>query len=452
MVSEVCIPTRERGNEVTKTLVPKLRFPEFRDAGEWREDTFGGAATFINGRAYKQDELLEQGKYRVLRVGNFFTNKEWYYSDLELEENKYCDNGDLLYAWSASFAPRIWRGEKVIYHYHIWKVIEKSGADKKFLFILLEYETERMKSQSANGLGLLHITKGTIEGWETHFPGLREQQKIADCLSSLDELITAHSQKHAALKAHKKGLMQQLFPAEGDDCMDAGGRATQDAKAGTAPKLRFPEFQEAGEWEEKSLGDVCFHFKGFAFKSIYYTASGRRVVRVSDMGFDYIKNETSAIYIKEDKANLYEKWKLVKDDLIITTVGSKPPVYDSLVGRTIVVELKDEGSLLNQNAVCLRANKNIEQGFLNVLFKREEYISFIESIIRGNANQGSIALVDLFKYIILRPKPKEQQKIADCLSSLDDLITAQAKKIDSLKAHKKGLMQQLFPAVDEVNA
>jgi len=99
---------------MSRRFVPKLRFPAFRDAGEWKSTTFGAAAAFINGKAYKQEELLDQGKYRVLRVGNFFTNKEWYFSDLELEENKYCDSGDLLYAWSASFGPRIWTGEKVI--------------------------------------------------------------------------------------------------------------------------------------------------------------------------------------------------------------------------------------------------------------------------------------------------------------------------------------------------
>jgi len=192
--------------------VPRLRFPEFRDAGEWVATTLGNIATFINGRAYKQKELLEQGKYRVLRVGNFFSNKEWYYSDLELDEDKYCDDGDLLYAWSASFGPRIWRGEKVIYHYHIWKVLEKEGVDKNFLLILLDYETEKMKESSANGLGLLHITKTTIEGWECEIPEVEEQQKIADCLSSLDALITAQGKKIDALKAHKKGLMQQLFP------------------------------------------------------------------------------------------------------------------------------------------------------------------------------------------------------------------------------------------------
>jgi type I restriction enzyme S subunit len=193
--------------------VPRLRFPEFRDAGEWEENTLGEVARFINGKAYKQNELLESGKYRVLRVGNFFSNNNWYYSDLELDEDKYCDDGDLLYAWSASFGPRIWKGEKVIYHYHIWKVEEKTGVNRNFLFIVLDHETERMKSNSANGMGLLHITKSTIESWKCAVPDPEEQKKIADCLSSLDALIAAHSEKLDALKTHKKGLMQQLFPS-----------------------------------------------------------------------------------------------------------------------------------------------------------------------------------------------------------------------------------------------
>jgi type I restriction enzyme, S subunit len=195
---------------------PRLRFPEFRNAGEWAKMTFGQAATFYNGRAYKQEELLESGKYPVLRVGNFFTNNSWYYSDLELDDTKYCDNGDLLYAWSASFGPRVWRGAKVIYHYHIWKVEEHRGVDRQFLFITLENETERMKSKSANGLGLLHITKGTIEGWETSFPSPAEQRRIASFLSALDTQITAETQKLETLKTHKKGLMQQLFPSPED--------------------------------------------------------------------------------------------------------------------------------------------------------------------------------------------------------------------------------------------
>jgi len=193
--------------------VPKYRFKEFEKDGEWVKTKLGDSAIFINGRAYKQEELLETGKYRVLRVGNFFTNNNWYYSDLELEENKYCEDGDLLYAWSASFGPRVWRGEKVIYHYHIWKILPSESISNDFLFVLLDNETERMKTQNANGFALLHITKGTIENWECKIPKSKiEQQKIASCLSSLDALITAQTERIEQLKLHKKGLMQGLFP------------------------------------------------------------------------------------------------------------------------------------------------------------------------------------------------------------------------------------------------
>ncbi|PJI97658.1 type I restriction enzyme S subunit [Acidovorax sp. 69] len=195
---------------------PRLRFPEFRDSGKWKKMTLGSAANFYNGRAYKQEELLEAGKYKVLRVGNFFTNNNWYHSNLELDETKYCEDGDLLYAWSASFGPRVWRGEKTIYHYHIWKVVEQPSIDKQFLFIVLEHETERMKAKTTNGLGIMHITKGAIESWESAFPDVAEQRKIAERLVNLDISISSEARKLEFLAEHKKGLMQQLFPSIDD--------------------------------------------------------------------------------------------------------------------------------------------------------------------------------------------------------------------------------------------
>lgn len=194
--------------------VPRLRFPEFREAGEWESKRLGDVAKFFNGRAYKQEELLASGKYKVLRVGNFFSNGNWYYSDLELEASKYCVNGDLLFAWSASFGPRIWSEGKAIFHYHIWKVVDnKEEIAKNFLFQYLEAQTEKMKQASSSGATMLHITKESIENWQIKLPTLTEQKIVADVLSSLCSLINAQTQKLEALKAHKKGLMQGLFPA-----------------------------------------------------------------------------------------------------------------------------------------------------------------------------------------------------------------------------------------------
>lgn len=104
----------------------------------WEEKVLGNVCTLLNGRAYKKDEMPDSGKHPLLRVGNFFSNRDWYYSDLELDPEKHCDSGDLLYAWSASFGPRIWEGGKAIYHYHIWKVTRtKPMRASAFFYIFL---------------------------------------------------------------------------------------------------------------------------------------------------------------------------------------------------------------------------------------------------------------------------------------------------------------------------
>ncbi|MBK6544288.1 MAG: restriction endonuclease subunit S [Saprospiraceae bacterium] len=149
----------------------------------WELKKMNEVCELVNGRAYKQNELLKKGKYRVLRVGNFFTNKEWYYSDLELPENKYCDYGDLLYAWSASFGPRIWNEEKVIYHYHIWKVIpNENRVTKDFLYKLLEWDVEKIKEDHGTGTTMMHVGKGSMDERMLPIPSLPEQKRIVAIL------------------------------------------------------------------------------------------------------------------------------------------------------------------------------------------------------------------------------------------------------------------------------
>ena len=144
----------------------------------------------INGRAYSQPELLNEGKYRVLRVGNFFSNDSWYYSDLELESKYYCQKGDLLYAWSASFGPHIWGEEKVIYHYHIWKMDCSNGLHKKFMYYWLQ--SEDMKRQAfinLHGATMAHLTKALMETLLVPLPPLSEQQRIVSILDTFEASI-----------------------------------------------------------------------------------------------------------------------------------------------------------------------------------------------------------------------------------------------------------------------
>ncbi|QFQ11753.1 restriction endonuclease subunit S [Pseudoprevotella muciniphila] len=153
----------------------------------WEIKKLEEVSTLINGRAYKQDELLDEGKYKVLRVGNFFTNSNYYYSDLELEDNKYCDNGDLLFAWSASFGAFIWNGEKVIYHYHIWKVMfDEEQLNKMFYCYLLNTMTNTFMND-VHGIGMVHLTKHGMEQYNLPLPPLHLQQQFAKKIEAIEK-------------------------------------------------------------------------------------------------------------------------------------------------------------------------------------------------------------------------------------------------------------------------
>ena len=191
------------------SLYPEIRFAGFTDP--WEQRKLGEVAHFINGRAYSQNELLSSGKYPVLRVGNFYTNDSWYYSNLELEDKNYAYEGDLLYTWSATFGPHIWHGNKVIYHYHIWKVQLEAAFEKLFAFQLLERDKERILSDK-NGSTMVHITKIGIENTSVLMPcSVIEQRQIGAFLDRLDSLITLHQRKLELLRNIKKSMLDKMF-------------------------------------------------------------------------------------------------------------------------------------------------------------------------------------------------------------------------------------------------
>ncbi|MCX2455673.1 restriction endonuclease subunit S [Lacticaseibacillus nasuensis] len=187
---------------------PQLRFKGFTDP--WEKRTLGEIATFLNGRAYKQSELLDKGKYRVLRVGNFGTNTQWYYSDLELGEKFYANPGDLLYTWATAFGPHIWDGEKVIYHYHIWKIEVSAKLDKQFTLWMLEADKAKLTANT-NGSTMIHVTKGEMESKEVEIPSIKEQTKIGTLLNELDNLIAVNQRKVELLKKLKQAYLQKMF-------------------------------------------------------------------------------------------------------------------------------------------------------------------------------------------------------------------------------------------------
>ena len=165
--------------------------PHIRIQTDWPMVELSKVARLINGRSFKQEELLSNGPTPVLRVGNLFSNRSWYYSDLELDENKYCNEGDLLYAWSASFGPRIWEGPRAIFHYHIWKIETSAEIEKKFLFHILEADSERIKMEG-NGIAMMHATKRGMEQWMVPLPALAVQQQIVAEIEAEESLVAVN--------------------------------------------------------------------------------------------------------------------------------------------------------------------------------------------------------------------------------------------------------------------
>jgi type I restriction enzyme S subunit len=205
--------------------------------------------------------------------------------------------------------------------------------------------------------------------------------------------------------------------------------------------LRFNGFD--GEWETCLLSDVTKYIKGYAFKSEDYQDNGVRIIRVSDLSSDRIKNDVEKVYIDEIKSKIYDKYKLRKGNIVVTTVGSKPEMLESAVGRGIFICNANEG-LLNQNMLKFENIKNVDNGFIIGLINTKRYQQYMKSIARGNANQANITVVDLLQYEISFPTLPEQQKIASFLSAVDEKIQQLSSKKELLEQYKKGIMQQLF--------
>lgn len=209
-----------------KLVDPSLTEISFDLPRGWADARFADLVRVVNGRAYKKPELLSEGT-PVLRVGNLFTSDHWYYSDLELEDDKYCDKGDLIYAWSASFGPFIWDGPRVIYHYHIWKLplFSEEYLSKRYIFLYLQQKTREIKD-AGHGVSMIHMTKEKMEQLAVPLPPLAEQHRI---VAKVDELMALCDRLEAALttadttrtRLLEALLHEALEPATDTDTLDA---------------------------------------------------------------------------------------------------------------------------------------------------------------------------------------------------------------------------------------
>lgn len=421
--------------EATPALVPKLRFPEFREAEAWKPVSLQEASTPVTERvgerkltpvsisagigfvpqAEKFGRDISGNQYQLytlVRDGDFVFNKG---NSLKFPQG--CVY--LLQGWGQVAAPNVFICFRL-----------KDGYSNGFFQNCFEQnqhgrQLKRHITSGARSNGLLNISKETFFGVEIPTPLPAEQQKIAECLSSVDELMAAQARKVDALKSHKKGLMQQLFPREGE----------------TQPRLRFPEFQNAGEWEKTTIGALGnFYYGKSAPKWSLEDEAPTPCVRYGELytKFGPIITETYSRTNIDPTTLRFSKG----GEILVPRVGEKPedfgkcccylPLKGIAIGEMISVFETDQHPL-----------------FYTYYF-RHLYRQFAR-VVEGQ-NVKNLYYAVLQPLAICRPPLPEQQRIAACLSSLDTLISAEAQRLEALKTHKKGLMQQLFPSPEEVEA
>lgn len=364
---------------------------------DWSWIPLGHVATLLNGRAYKQAELLAEGPTPVLRVGNFFSNRSWYYSDLNLPAEKYCEEGDLLYAWSASFGPKIWQGPKAIYHYHIWKILPSEDIDKKFLFYLLEKDSEDIKAQG-NGVGMFHATKGGMEKMLVPLPPIKEQKRIVE---KLDALLTRIDSAIEHLQS-KLDLSKKLF----DSVLDEFFKLSD---CDSVPLTEVVDFIGGSQPPKSQFSDV--QKEGYV-----------RLIQIRDY-----KTDNHIVYVDSASTKKF----CTKEDVMIGRYG--PPVFQILRGL--------DGAY---NVALMKAVPNedvLTKDYLFWFLQSPSIQNYVIGISQRAAGQSGVNKKALEKYLIPVPSKTIQNDIVDKVGqlvnksrNLEAEVTAEITSLNQLKA------------------
>ncbi|WP_419628194.1 restriction endonuclease subunit S, partial [Thiolapillus sp.] len=414
-----------------KPLVPRLRFPEFREAGAWEVKRLGDVAALKNGYAFKSSKYSDNGAYKVVTIANVQAG-HMSIEDMQrisplpsdLQTHQKLSAGDILISMTGNVGRICYvLIDDCLLNQRVGKLVP-TKIDKEFFYHSIQngnFQTamqERAKGGAQGNLSAKDILQHVI-----YYPNNKhEQQKIAHCLSSLDEVIGLQAKKVQALKQHKKGLMQQLFPAEGE----------------TTPRLRFPEFREAGAWEVKLLGGICNVLQGYGFPERLQGRQGGKYpfCKVSDI--------TSAV--NENGGHVVTAANYADEDIVAELRAKPIPVGATIfakIGEALRLNKRaivDVECLVDNNVAGLKAKTSAAVDYFIFLLSQNVDLNKHCGGAVPSVNKSTIEAIK-----VLAPEPPEQQKIAHCLSSLDEVIGLESHKLDALKNLKKGLMQQLFP-------
>lgn len=411
----------EKGNEI-KTVVPALRFPEFQGMNGWEEKKLEEIGNFIGGGTPNTaiQEYWDGGIpwYTPTEIKNGdlkSSNRTITEKGLKNSSAKLLPQGTILITTRATIGDvAISKKECTTNQGFQSLVVNDSESNLFWFYWIIRHKEELIKR--ASGSTFKEISKNEIINITSYSPKKQEQQKIAACLSSLDELIEATAQKVKALKEHKKGLMQRLFPAEGKN----------------VPDLRFPEFQGMNGWEKKQVKDFGEVITGNtpSKKEEKYWNGDFVWITAQDFKGKYINDSILKLTkFGKDKARV-----IPKNSVLVTCIAS--------IGLNAINKV--ECSTNQQiNAICCNQEYNYEYMYYLVTYNTKN--------LKQLAGQTAVPIITKKSFeefeVYAIENYDEQQKIADCLSSLDELIEATSRKVEILKEHKKGLMQQLFPKI-----
>lgn len=413
-----------------KKLIPLRRFPEFKDKEEWQEYKLGDIAQFYKGKGISKNDVSDNGKTPCIRYGELYTyykeiiRKIKSYTDLPTKDLFLSEANDVVIPSSGETKEDISTASCVLYDdialggdINVIRTIN----DGVFLSYYLNNAKKQDIAKIAQGISIIHLYNEQLRNLSVEIPCLSEQQKIADCLSSIDSYISSINEKIEQLKAHKKSLMQKLFPQNGQ----------------TVPEYRFPEFKSAGVWKEIMLGDV------FSRITERNKKNSQNVLTISAQNglvsqYDYFHKSIAA----SDISNYY---LIQNGDFAYNK--SRSQGYPFGVIRSL--RLYDEG-VVSTLYICFRIKSDkYSVNFFDYYFETELINYEIGKIAQeGARNHGllNISTDDFFnKVVLMVPSSSEQQKIAECLSSIDKAIIFYSQKASLLEQHKKGLIQQLFP-------
>lgn len=434
--------------EQKKALVPKLRFPEFQNAGDWTTEKLGAVAAISTekvGANICVPMSITSGVGLVSQADKFgrVIAGDSYKNYLLLKPNDFAYNKSATKEYPEGFLTLYSGTELAAVPNSIFTCFRINGTSPDTRFLNYQFSDNlhgrwlrKFIQVGARAHGSLSINDSDLMALPVPIPAgaksVAEQQKIADCLSSLDELIAAQGRKVEALKTYKRGLMQQLFPHEGE----------------SLPRLRFPEFCDAPEWESRALGPMTSKV-GSGVTPLggdkNYKSQGRPFVRSQNVGWGELLLSDVA-FIDEDTHRSFDATEIQESDVLLNITGAS-------IGRSAVADLRIVGGNVNQHVCIIRVSGNeLNPVYLNQFLISERGQKQIDGFQAGGNRQGlNFAQIRSFE-VPTPPTVQEQLGVADCLSSLDAQIVVESRKLETFKTHKNGLMQQLFPSLEAVEA